>query len=102
MLYPGLTVLDLIGPLQVLTMVERFAPGFRTAVVRARREPVPTDVGVAVVPDRTSRRSRTRRSWSCPEARLPTIRAMSDPAVRDYVRSAAASADSSPRSAPAR
>jgi transcriptional regulator GlxA family with amidase domain len=52
-LYPGLTVLDLIGPLQVLTTLERFAPGHRTVVVWARREPVPTDVGAQMTPDHT-------------------------------------------------
>jgi transcriptional regulator GlxA family with amidase domain len=52
-LYPGLTVLDMVGPLQVLTMLRRLAPGYRTVVVWARREPMPTDAGVPVIPDRT-------------------------------------------------
>ena len=32
-LYPGLTALDLVGPLQVLKVLERFAPQYRTVVV---------------------------------------------------------------------
>jgi transcriptional regulator GlxA family with amidase domain len=92
-LYPGLTVLDLIGPLQVLTMLERFASGYRTVVVGATREPVRTDVGVPMVPDRTFAEVPHPAIVVVPGGDLPTIRAMSDPAVRAYVRSAAASAE---------
>ncbi|WP_448625397.1 DJ-1/PfpI family protein [Geodermatophilus sp. URMC 64] len=92
-LYPGLTVLDMVGPLQVLTMVQRLAPGYRTVVVWARREPVPTDVGVPVIPDRTFEEVPHPAIVLVPGGALPTIRAMSDPLVRDYVRSAAASAE---------
>src|SRR5215218_9123758 len=92
-LYPGLTVLDLVGPLQVLTMLQRLAPGYRTTVVSARREPVPTDVGVSVVPDRTFVEVPHPAIVLVPGGALPTIRAMSNPLVRDYVRSAAASAE---------
>jgi transcriptional regulator GlxA family with amidase domain len=92
-LYPGLTVLDLVGPLQVLTMLQRFKPGYRTVTVWARREPVPTDVGVAVVPDRTLEEVPHPAIVLVPGGALPTIRAMSDPLIRDYVRSAAASAE---------
>ena len=35
-LYPGLTLLDLVGPLQVLTAVAETAPGYRTVVVAER------------------------------------------------------------------
>src|SRR4051795_3018171 len=52
-LYPGLTVLDTVGPLQVLTMLQRLAPAYRPVPVWPRREPVPTDAGVPVIPDRT-------------------------------------------------
>ncbi|MEX5720771.1 FAD-dependent oxidoreductase [Geodermatophilus maliterrae] len=92
-LYPGLTVLDLIGPLQVLTGLERFAPEYRTVVVGAAREPVPTDVGLPVAPDATFAEVPQPDVLVVPGGALPTIRAMSDPAVRDYVRTAAASAD---------
>jgi len=92
-LYPGLTVLDLIGPLQVLTALERFAPGYRTVVVGATRAPVHTDVGVPVAPDRTFAEVPHPAIVLVPGGALPTIRAMSDPAVRNYVRTAAASAE---------
>ena len=38
-LYPGLTALDFIGPLQVLKVLETFAPQYRTIVVAERAEP---------------------------------------------------------------
>jgi transcriptional regulator GlxA family with amidase domain len=92
-LYPGLTVLDLVGPLQVLTALQRFAPGWRPVTVWARKEPVPTDAGVPVVPDRTFAEVPHPAIVLVPGGALPTIRAMSDPLVRDYVRSAAATAE---------
>ena len=92
-LYPGLTVLDTVGPLQVLTMLQRLVPGYRTVVVWARREPVPTDAGVPVIPDRTFEEVPHPAIVFVPGGALPTIRAMRDPLVRDYVRSAAASAE---------
>jgi transcriptional regulator GlxA family with amidase domain len=61
--------------------------------VWADREPVPTDAGVAMVPDRTFEEVPRPAIVLVPGGALPTIRAMSDPLVRDYVRSAAASAE---------
>ena len=92
-IYPGLTVLDLVGPLQVLTALERFAPGYRTVVAAARRGPVPTDVGVPMLPDRTFDEVPNPSVLLVPGGAVPTLRAMSDPVIRDYVRTAAASAE---------
>ena len=92
-LYPGLTVLDLVGPLQVLTTLARFAPQYRTVVVAASRDPLPTDVGVPVVADATFDEVPTPAIVLVPGGALPTIRAMSDPGVRAYVRTAARSAE---------
>ena len=86
-------MLDLIGPLQVLTALQRFAPRYRTVVVGVDRAPVPTDVGVPVAPDATFAEVPQPDILVVPGGALPTIRAMSDPAVRDYVGTAAASAD---------
>jgi transcriptional regulator GlxA family with amidase domain len=77
----------------VLAALEKLAPGHRTVVVWARREPVPTDVGVPVIPDRTFDEVPHPAVVVVPGGSVPTIRAMSNPLVRDYVRSAAASAD---------
>lgn len=101
-LYPGLTVLDLIGPLQVLTMLERFASGYRTVVVGARREPVRTDVGVPMVPDRTFAEVPHPAIVVVPGGGLPTIRTMSDRPCVPTSAPPPRRPSSSPRSAPAR
>ena len=92
-LYPGLTALDLIGPLQVLAALERFAPRYRTVVVGERAEPMDTDVQVRLIPDRTFDEVPHPYALVVPGGRMATIRAMSDPAMRAYVRTAAASAE---------
>ena len=54
-LYPGLTVLDLTGPLQVLTTLSAIAPEYRTVVVAERLEPTDTDIPgeMKVIPNHT-------------------------------------------------
>ncbi len=91
--YPGVTALDLIGPLQVLTTLERFAPQYRTVVVGERAEPMDTDVRLQLVPDRTFDQVPHPFVLLVPGGRTATIRALSDPALRTYVRTAAASAE---------
>jgi transcriptional regulator GlxA family with amidase domain len=91
-MYPGLTVLDLVGPLQVLTELERFAPQYRTVVVGATTEPMATDIGARMVADRTFAELPHPYAVLVPGGRGATIRAMSDPVMRAYVRTAATSA----------
>ena len=91
-LYPGLTALDLVGPLQVLTMVERFAAQYRVVVVGERAESTGTDVNLAMIPSHTFAEVPHPDVIVVPGGRAATIRAMSDPAMRDYVQVAAASA----------
>ncbi len=88
-LYPGLTALDLIGPLQVLAALERFAPRYRTVVVGERAEPMDTDVHLRLIPDRTFDEVPHPFALVVPGGRMATLRAMSDPAMRAYVRTAA-------------
>ena len=92
-LYPRLAALDMIGPLQVLKTLELFAPRYRVVVVGERAEPVGTDVGVGLIPDRTFAEVPHPDILVVPGGRVPTIRAMSDPTMRAYVRTAAASAE---------
>jgi transcriptional regulator GlxA family with amidase domain len=92
-LYPGLTALDLVGPLQVLTVLEQFAPHYRTVVVGAYVEPMDTDVHVQLIPDKTFAEVRHPYALVVPGGRRATLRAMSDPVMREYVRTAAASAE---------
>src|SRR5919198_829470 len=92
-LYPGLAALDLIGPLQVLNVLEKFAPQYRTVVVAEHAEPMGVDVPLQMLPDRTFDEVPHPYVVVVPGGRMPTIRAMSDPAMRAYVRTAAASAE---------
>jgi transcriptional regulator GlxA family with amidase domain len=92
-LYPDLAALDLIGPLQVLKTLELFAPQYKVVVVGERAEQMGTDVGVGLIPDQSFDELPHPDILVVPGGRVPTIRAMSDPAMRAYVRRAAASAE---------
>jgi transcriptional regulator GlxA family with amidase domain len=92
-LYPELAAPDLIGPLQVLKTLELFAPQYRVVVVGERAEPMGTDVGVGLIPDKSFDEVPHPDILVVPGGRVPTIRAMSDPAMRAYVRTAAATAE---------
>ena len=52
-LYPGLTLLDLVGPLQVFASLRRFNDQYRPVVVAERIEPMPTDGPLTVTADQT-------------------------------------------------
>jgi transcriptional regulator GlxA family with amidase domain len=92
-LYPGLAALDFIGPLQVLTTLEQFAPQYKTIVVAARREAMGSDLPMRMIADATFEDVPHPYAIVVPGGRVPTIRAMSDPAIRAYVRTAAESAE---------
>ena len=94
-LYPGLTVLDLTGPLQVLTALSEIAPEYRTVVVAERVEPTDTDIPgeMKVIPNTTFEEVPHPFAFIVPGGVTPTLRAMSNEAIRNYVRSAAETAD---------
>ena len=52
-LYPGLTLFDLAGPLQIFAGVSQLAPEYRTVVVGERVEPTDTDTRVTMIPSHT-------------------------------------------------
>jgi transcriptional regulator GlxA family with amidase domain len=93
-LYPGLTVLDLTGPLQVLTTLSAIAPEYRTVVVAERVEPTDTDIPgeMKVIPN-TFEEVPHPFAFIVPGGVTPTLRAMSNEAIRSYVRSAAETAE---------
>jgi transcriptional regulator GlxA family with amidase domain len=93
LLYPGLTALDMVGPLQVLNTLARLEPRFRVTVVAERIEPMDTDVHFQLVADSTFAGMPHPDVIVVPGGRAATIRAMSDPAIRAYVRTAAESAE---------
>lgn len=94
-LYPGLTLLDLVGPLQVLTAVAETAPGYRTVVVAERLEPLDTDIPgtMKVTPNATFADVSHPFAFIVPGGITPTLKAMSNPAIRTYVTRAAETAD---------
>jgi transcriptional regulator GlxA family with amidase domain len=94
-LYPGLTVLDLTGPLQVLTTLSAIAPEYRTVVVAERVEPTDTDIPgeMKVIPNNTFEEVPHPFAFIVPGGVTPTLRAMSNEAIRNYVRSAAETAE---------
>jgi hypothetical protein len=59
--YPGLTLLDLVGPLQVFASLRRFTNQYRPVVVAERLEPLPTDGPLTVTADQPLSTCPTRR-----------------------------------------
>src|SRR5919199_1841277 len=92
-LYPGLTVFDLVGPLQVLSQLAALRPEIRPVVVGERMAPMVTDIGVPMVPDATFDEVLRPFAFVVPGGGLPTIRALSNAAIRHYVRTAAETAE---------
>lgn len=89
-LYPGLTLLDLVGPLQTLGGLP--AP-YRTTVVGARIEAMPSDTPLSVTPDATFADVPRPYAVIVPGGSAGTIRAMADPDVQGYLRSAGETAE---------
>jgi putative intracellular protease/amidase len=94
-LYPGLTPLDLIGPLQVFTALGVLAqrglpvPPTRTVVVGERIEPMDSDTPVKLTPSATFDQLPNPTILVVPGGGMPTVRAAGNDAILDYVRSAA-------------
>ena len=81
LLFPGLTLLDLTGPAQVLSRV----PGTSVEYVAATPEPVSTDCGLALVPTTTTAASRSADVLVVPGGE-GAFDAMLDPEVIGFVR----------------
>jgi transcriptional regulator GlxA family with amidase domain len=94
-LYPGLTVFDLVGPLQVLSALSAFAPEYRMVVVGERVEPMDTDIPgeMKMIPNKTFEEVPHPFAIIVPGGVTPTLRAMSNEAIRRYVCSAAETAE---------
>src|SRR5215213_7196459 len=94
-LYPGLTVLDMTGPLQVLSALSEIAPEYRTVVVAERVEPMDTDIPgeMKVIPNSTFEEVPHPFAIIVPGGVMPTLKAMSNEAIRSYVSSAAETAE---------
>jgi transcriptional regulator GlxA family with amidase domain len=92
-LYPGLTILDMVGPLQVLSSLARFDPQYRTVVVGEDTLPVPTDTPLGVAASHTFDDVPAPYAVFVPGGGVPTIAALADEKLIGHVRSMAARAE---------
>jgi transcriptional regulator GlxA family with amidase domain len=91
-LYPGVTPLDLVGPLSVLRDLKIRSP-YRTVVVGERIEPTATDSPLRFVPAATFADVPHPFAVVVPGGGAATIDAMRDESLLAYVRSAAETAE---------
>lgn len=91
--YPGLTPLDLVGPLQVLSALAQSDPAYRTVVVGATKDAVATDTPLRVAPSHTFDEVPNPYALVVPGGTVPTLRAMSDERLLGWLRTAAAGAE---------
>jgi transcriptional regulator GlxA family with amidase domain len=92
-LYPGITLLDMVGPLQVFSVLQGFNDQYRPVVVAERIEPMPTDTPLNVIADKSFDDVPDPTVVLVPGGGAPTIKAMGDRAIRDYLRRAAESSE---------
>lgn len=92
LIYPGLTLLDLVGPLGVLQKFCEFHPEYRTVVVAERKGRVESDNGITVIPDAAFEEVPHPYAIFVPGGSTPTLQAMTNPAIRAYLTQAAQTA----------
>ncbi len=94
--YPGVQVLDVVGPLEVFAVANRFADGpppYGIEVAAATTEPLRTSGGLAIVPDRRLGRPSSRRNRAIDTLVVAggegTETAVFDPALRSWIQAVA-------------
>ncbi|MQY08104.1 DJ-1/PfpI family protein [Actinomadura macrotermitis] len=92
-LYPGLTALDLIGPLQVLGALQDFGLGVEAVTVAADLEPLGTDTSVRLAASHTFAQVPRPDGLIVPGGAAPTFAALADETLLGYVRTAAETAE---------
>jgi transcriptional regulator GlxA family with amidase domain len=92
-LYPGITLLDMVGPLQVFSVLQGFNDQYRPVVVAERIEPMPTDTPLTVIADKTFDEVPDPAVVLVPGGGAPTIKAMGDPVIRNYLRRVAGTSE---------
>lgn len=92
-IYQGLTVFDLIGPLGVFSAFSQFRPEYQPLVVAERIEPIKADSGLVMLPNRTFEDVPNPEILVVPGGGQPTLRALSHLPLRHYVRQAAETAE---------
>lgn len=91
--YDGLTLLDLVGPLQVMAALERFAPEWKVVVVGESLDVLSTDTPLRVAPSATFADVPSPYALIVPGGSVPTLRAMYDDAIQGYIRAVAKTAE---------
>jgi transcriptional regulator GlxA family with amidase domain len=92
-LYPGLTPLDLVGPLQALSGVPRADPSFEVVVVGETAEVVESDSVIRLAPSHTFDQVPSPFALVVPGGGEPTVRAAGHQPLLDYVTAADADAE---------
>ncbi|GAA2253537.1 MULTISPECIES: DJ-1/PfpI family protein [Kitasatospora] len=90
--YPGITVLDLVGPLQVCAALADTVPGIRTVVLGERIESMGTDTPLSVLPSHTFDEVPDPDVLVVPGGLVPTLAAMADETLLARLRRAASGA----------
>jgi transcriptional regulator GlxA family with amidase domain len=89
-LYPGLTPLDMVGPLQVFGALSELVPGYRTVVVGERIERMDSDIPLQLVPSHTFEDMPDPYALIVPGGVVPTLAAMADESLLRKLRDTAA------------
>jgi len=90
LLYPGLSLLDMIGPYSVLSNLGR---GFKTVVVAETLDTIPDDFGLGITAHATIDEVPNPYCLIVPGADLATFTTMANDRLMDYIRSAGAQAE---------
>jgi transcriptional regulator GlxA family with amidase domain len=92
-LYPGLTPLDLVGPLQALAAMPRVDPSYEVMVVAERTDPVLSDSIVSLAPSHTFDDAPAPFAIVVPGGGDPTLRAAGHTSLVEYVTEAGSRAE---------
>jgi transcriptional regulator GlxA family with amidase domain len=91
--YDGLTPLDLVGPLQVMSALERFSPEHKVFVVGETLDAIGTDTPLRIAPTATFEDVPNPYAFIVPGGEAPTLRAMYDDSIQGYIKTAAETAE---------
>jgi transcriptional regulator GlxA family with amidase domain len=92
-LYPGLTPLDLVGPLQGISAIPRVDPTYEVMVVGETLEPVLSDSIISLAPSHTFDDATSPFAIVVPGGGDPTLAAAGHKPLVDYVAEAGATAE---------
>jgi transcriptional regulator GlxA family with amidase domain len=91
-LYPGLTPLDLVGPLQALAPLPRVDPAYEVVVVAETRDAVLSDSVISLAPSHTFEDAPAPFAIVVPGGGEPTLRAAGHEPLIEYVAATASTA----------